>query len=75
MRQGVTLAVEGLGIGLVGALALTRLLRAQLFEISPMDPVTYAVTPLALMSVAALAAFVPARRATRVDPAIALRWE
>jgi putative ABC transport system permease protein len=75
MRQGVALAMGGLALGIVAALALTRLLRAELFEISPLDPVTYAVTPVVLMSVAALAAFVPARRATRVDPAIALRWE
>jgi putative ABC transport system permease protein len=75
MRQGMTLAVAGLGIGIVSALALTRLLRSQLFEISPMDPLTYAVTPLVLIAVAALAALAPARRATRVDPAIALRWE
>ena len=75
MRQGVTLAAVGLGIGIVAALALTRLLRAQLFEISPMDPLTYALTPLVLMGVAALAAFLPARRATRVDPVIALRCE
>jgi predicted permease len=75
MRQGVTLALAGLAIGIVAALALTRLLRSQLFEISPMDPLTYAVTPLVLMAVAALAAYAPARRATRVDPVIALRWE
>jgi putative ABC transport system permease protein len=56
-------------------LALTRLLQSQLFEISAMDPVTYVVTPLVLMSVAMLAAFVPARRATLVDPVTALRWE
>ncbi|HLK68360.1 MAG TPA: ABC transporter permease [Bryobacteraceae bacterium] len=75
LRQGVLLAVAGLGIGIVGALGLTRLLRSQLFEISPMDPITYVVTPLILMAVAAVAAFAPARRATRVDPVIALRWE
>ncbi|HTS25459.1 MAG TPA: ABC transporter permease [Bryobacteraceae bacterium] len=75
MRQGVTVAAAGLVIGIVGALSLTRLLRSQLFEISPADPVTYAITPLVLMSVAALAAFWPARRATKVDPAVALRWE
>ena len=62
-------------IGIRMALALTRLLRSQLFEISPMDPLTYAVTPVVLTTVAALAACVPARRATRVDPVIALRWE
>ena len=75
MWQGAALAFCGLAIGLAAALALTRLLRAELFEISAADPVTYAITPLVLMGVAALAAYVPARRATRVDTAIALRWE
>jgi ABC-type lipoprotein release transport system permease subunit len=71
----LTLAAVGLAIGVASALALTRLLQSQLFEISAMDPVTYVVTPLVLMSVAMLAAFVPARRATLVDPVTALRWE
>jgi putative ABC transport system permease protein len=75
MRQGVGLAGVGLCTGLIAALALTQLLKTQLFEISPMDPVTYIATPVALMAVAALAAFLPARRATRVDPVIALRCE
>jgi ABC-type antimicrobial peptide transport system permease subunit len=72
MRQGVGLAGIGLGVGLIAALALTQLLKTQLFEISPMDPVTYLATLVALMAVAA---FLPARRATRVDPVIALRCE
>ncbi len=75
MRQGIALAAIGLAIGIAGALALTSLLRSQLFEVSPMDPVTYALTPILLMIVAALAAFIPARRATHVDPVTALRWE
>jgi putative ABC transport system permease protein len=75
MREGVGLAGAGLCVGLMAALALTQLLKTQLYEISPRDPVTYIATPLALMAVAALAAFVPARRATRVDPVIALRCE
>jgi ABC-type antimicrobial peptide transport system permease subunit len=75
MRQGVGLAGAGLCVGMAAALALTQLLKTQLYEISPMDPVTYIVTPAALMAVAALAAFLPARRATRVDPVIALRCE
>jgi predicted permease len=75
MRQGVGLAGVGLCAGMMAALGLTQLLKAQLFEISPMDPLTYIATPVALMAVAALAAFVPARRATRVDPVIALRCE
>jgi ABC-type antimicrobial peptide transport system permease subunit len=75
MVQGVTLAGIGLGLGMIAALALTQFLKTQLFEISPMDPVTYIATPAALLAVAALAAFLPARRATRVDPVIALRCE
>lgn len=75
LRQGIALAGAGLVIGMGGAFALTRLLRSQLFEVSPLDPATYAVTPLVLMAVAALAAFLPARRATRVDPVIALRCD
>jgi putative ABC transport system permease protein len=75
MGQGMTLAAGGLAIGIAVALALTRLLESQLFHISPMDPLTYVATPLVLIGVAALAAFAPARRATRVDPVVALRWE
>ena len=60
---------------LAGALLLTRLLQSQLFAISPHDPVTYAVTPLVLLTVAMLAAYLPARRATRVDPVAVLRCE
>ena len=75
LRQGMTLAVAGLAIGLAGALAMTRLLESQLYAISPSDPITYAATPLVLLAVATLAVLVPARRATRVDPAIVLRSE
>ncbi len=75
LRQGMALAVSGLAIGMAGALTLTRFLESQLFAISPHDPVTYAATPLVLLAVAMLAVLVPARRATRVDPAIVLRSE
>ncbi len=75
LRQGMTLAGVGLALGLAGALGLTRLLESQLFGVSPHDPVTYVVTPLVLLTVAAAAAFAPAYRATRVDPAIVLRCE
>jgi len=75
LRQGMALAVAGLAIGLAGALAMTRLLESQLYAISTSDPITYAVTPLVLLAVATLAVLVPARRATRVDPAIVLRSE
>ena len=75
MRQGVTLSLAGLAIGTAAALLLTRLLRAELFEVAATDPATYVLTAVVLMAVAGLAALVPARRATRIDPAIALRWE
>jgi putative ABC transport system permease protein len=75
MRQGLALAGAGLFTGILAALALTRLLKAQLYEISPMDPVSYFIAPVVLMLVALLAASEPTRRATRVDPIIALRHE
>jgi putative ABC transport system permease protein len=75
LRQGLTLAGAGVLVGALAALALTRLLKSQLFEISPMDPATYAIALSTLLAVAAWAAFLPAHRATRVDPVIALRHE
>jgi putative ABC transport system permease protein len=75
LRQGMTLAVAGLFIGIAVAFALARLLKTQLYQISPHDPATYTAVPILLILVAALAAFLPARRATRVDPVIALRHE
>ncbi len=75
LRQGMTLAGAGLVIGIVVAFALARLLKTQLYEISPNDPVTYIAVPIVLILVAALAAFLPTRRATRVDPVVALRHE
>jgi len=75
LQQGMTLAVAGLFIGVVIAFALARLLKTQLYEISPNDPVTYIAVPIVLVLVAALAAFLPTRRATRVDPVVALRHE
>jgi ABC-type antimicrobial peptide transport system permease subunit len=75
LQQGMTLAVAGLFIGVVIAFALGRLLKTQLYEISPNDPVTYIAVPIVLVLVAALAAFLPTRRATRVDPVVALRHE
>ncbi len=73
--QGMRLAAIGLGIGLAGAAASTRVLKSLLFEIAPRDPFTFAATALLLAAVCLAASYVPARRATRVDPLVALRWE
>jgi putative ABC transport system permease protein len=75
IRHGMKLAALGAGGGLVVSLAVSRLLRSQLFEVSPFDPLTFAATALALVAAAFAASYVPAHRATRVDPIEALRYE
>jgi ABC-type antimicrobial peptide transport system permease subunit len=75
-QHTVSLHSREIGIRLaLGASATSVQLKSQLFVISPRDPVTYAITPVGLLAVAMLAVFVPARRATWVDPAIVLRSE
>ena len=75
MGQGLGLTVLGIGLGLAGALALTRLIETLLFGISATDPLTFIAIALLLMAVALLACWIPARRAARVDPLVALRYE
>jgi predicted permease len=75
LGQGVRLALAGVGIGLVTAFAVTRLMRKMLFNVSATDPLTFVVISLLLIAVALLASYLPARRATRVDPIVALRAE
>ncbi|MBV8856414.1 MAG: ABC transporter permease [Acidobacteria bacterium] len=75
VRQGLALALAGAALGLAGALALTRLMRSLLYEVSTTDLATYVSVSALLLVVALLACLVPARRATKVDPMVALRYE
>jgi putative ABC transport system permease protein len=75
LGQGMVLALMGVALGLIGALWLTRLLQQLLFEVAPTDPLTYVGVALVLGLCALVACYVPARRASRVDPIIALRVE
>ena len=75
VREGAIMAGIGLGLGVAGALALTRLMSALLFDTSPSDPTTYLVVVVVLGSIALIASCLPALRAARIDPALSMRAE
>ena len=75
LGQGTKLALIGAGIGIAGALAMTRLMSSQLFGVTATDPLTFLSVSALIVVVALLACYIPARRATKVDPMVALRYE
>ena len=75
LRQGMVLALIGVALGLIASYAVTGVMRSLLFGVTATDPITFVIVALVLAAVALLANYIPARRATRVDPLIALRYE
>jgi predicted permease len=75
LKQGASMALPGIGIGVVFALGLTRMISSQLYGVTAHDPLTFCGVGMVLLAVALAACYIPARRATRVDPVVALRYE
>ena len=75
LKDGIKMAAAGVAIGVVAALGLTRLLSGMLYGVSTTDPITFVVIAIGLVVVALMACYLPARRATKVDPLVALRSE
>ena len=75
LGHGLKLAVAGIAIGMIGAFAITRLMSSLLYGVKHNDPVTFAATACAVIAIALLASYVPAARAARVEPVVALRYE
>jgi len=73
--QGMSMTFLGITVGLLASIGVTRFLMSFLYGISPTDPITFVLVPLILIVVALIACYIPARRASRVDPMVALRYE
>jgi ABC-type antimicrobial peptide transport system permease subunit len=75
LKRGLTLSLAGSVIGLAGAFCLTHFLQVYLYQISPVDPLTFVIVPVLITGAAMLACYIPARRAAKIDPMEALRYE